>query len=174
MRTKKGPSEVIAVVGHPDLTGSTLALLEEDLGSRLSGLARAGGAGVVRAGQGLPVVFGRAAHAAGLALVTVLPAKHGVPGLLREPDRKAAGELLLLSDQVRLLEYEPDSRGSCLRADEDLLRGCARLLAVWDGSPSNGRDATAYLVAFARGLGLDVEVLWPAGAGRASAAGESS
>lgn len=40
------------------------------------------------------------------------------------------------------------------------------MLAVWDGSPSDGRDATAHLVAFARATGVPVEILWPAGATR--------
>ncbi|WP_405810246.1 hypothetical protein OG729_36270 [Streptomyces sp. NBC_00210] len=157
---------MIAVVGHRDLTAPTLALLETELGSRLAGFARAGKAGLVRAGQGLPVAFGRAARAAGLALVTVLPTAAGVPAPLRERDRRAAGELLLLSEQVRLLEYDPASGSSCVAADESLLRTCARVLAVWDGSPSNSRDATAHLVAFAHGRGIEVDVLWPAGACR--------
>ncbi|MBQ1089272.1 MULTISPECIES: hypothetical protein [Streptomyces] len=156
---------MIAVVGHPDLSASTLALLEEELCSRLADFAKAGRAGLVRAGKGLPVAFGRAARRAGLALVTVLPSYHGVPAPLAEADRKAAGELLLLSEQVRLVEYEPGDRDACVNADESLLRACGRLLAVWDGSPSNGRDATAHLVAYARSHGIDVEVLWPSGAG---------
>ncbi|MER6526568.1 hypothetical protein [Streptomyces sp. NPDC001508] len=157
---------MIAVVGHPDLTAPTLTMIEEALGRRLAGFARAGRAGLVRAGQGLPVVFGRAARKAGLALVTVLPARNGVPAVLEEHDRKAAGELLLLSDQVRLLEYDPVDRGACVGADESLLRTCRRLVAIWDGSPSNGRDATAHLVAYARSSGIDVEVFWPDGAAR--------
>ncbi len=51
-----------------------------------------------------------------------------------------------------------------MSADESLLRHCARVLAVWDGSPSNGRDVTAHLVAYARSHGADVEVIWPRGA----------
>ena len=155
---------MIAVVGHPDLTAPTLALLEEELRSRLADFARAGRAGLVRAGQGIPLAFGRAARTAGLTLVTVLPSHNGVPAHLAEPDRRATGELLLLSQQVRLLEYDPGSRGSCVTADESLLRSCARVLAIWDGSPSTSRDATAHLVAFARSHGVDVEVLWPHGA----------
>ncbi|MFF8925911.1 hypothetical protein ACF1AO_01480 [Streptomyces longwoodensis] len=157
---------MIAVVGHPDLTAPTLEILEEELRRRLAEFARAGKSGLVRAGQGLPVTFGRAARAAGLALVTVLPSMNGVPEVLESRDRTAAGELLLLSEQVRLLEYDPSDRGACVGADESLLRSCARLLAVWDGSPSNGQDATAHLVAFARSSGIDVEVLWPDGADR--------
>ncbi|OLZ63148.1 hypothetical protein AV521_39825 [Streptomyces sp. IMTB 2501] len=163
---------MIVVVGHPDLTASTLALLEEELRSRLAGFARAGRAGLVRAGKGLPVAFGRAARKAGLAMVTVLPSRNGVPAYIAEPDRKAAGELLLLSQQVRLVEYDPADRTSCISADEGLLRSCARVLAVWDGSPSSGKDATAHLVAYARSHGVDVEVLWPQGAEHGAVQGE--
>lgn len=144
-------------------------MLEEELCRRLAEFARAGKTGLVRAGQGLPVAFGRAARAAGLALVTVLPSRNGVPEVLEPCDRKAAGELLLLSEQVRLLEYDPSDRDACVEADESLLRSCARLLAVWDGSPSDGRDPTSRLVAFARNGGMDVEVVWPEGAGRMAA-----
>ncbi|MDR3083027.1 MAG: hypothetical protein LBV60_19250 [Streptomyces sp.] len=165
---------MIAVVGHPDLTAPTLAMLEEELGRRLVGFARAGRAGLVRAGRGLPVVVGRAARAAGLPLVTVLPSRSGVPAVLETDDLKAAGELLVLSEQVRLLEYDPADRGACVGADESVLRACDRLLAVWDGSPSNGRDATAHLVAYARSSGVDVDVFWPAGARRMSLEEEQS
>ncbi|WP_181806558.1 hypothetical protein [Streptomyces shenzhenensis] len=157
---------MIAVVGHEDLAPWTLALLEEELRARLARCAEAGWTGMVRVGQGLPVAFGRAAKQAGLALVTVVPTLNRVPALLRERDWRAAGELLLLSEQVRLLEYDPADRDACVGADERLLRACARVLAIWDGTASNGRDRTAHLVAYARSHGIDVEVLWPAGAER--------
>jgi hypothetical protein len=91
--------------------------------------------------------------------VTVLPSKDDVPAQLRESDRMAAGELPLLSEQVHLLDYAPTRRDSCIRAEEHLLGTCTQVLAVWDGSPTNGRDSTAHLVAFARSHGLDVDVL---------------
>lgn len=158
----------------PTLAPCTLALLEEEMRARLARCAGAGGTGLVRVGQGLPVAFGRAARQAGLALVTMLPTLNRVPALLRERDRPAAGELLLLSRQVRLLEYDPADRDACVRADERLLRACARVVAVWDGSSSNGRDATAHLVAYARSHGMDVEVLWPEGAEHVPEPGEES
>ncbi|WP_086826648.1 hypothetical protein [Streptomyces sp. NRRL B-24572] len=159
---------MIAVVGHGDLTAEALTLLESELRSRLAAFAKAGRVGLVRVGQGLPVAVGRAARAAGMALVTVLPSKAGLPALLRAPDHKAAGELLMLSQQVRLVDFDPADHDSCVRADESLLRACARVLAVWDGSPPNARDVTAHLVAFARARGIEVDVLWPAGAVRTS------
>ncbi|WP_405927350.1 hypothetical protein [Streptomyces sp. NBC_00035] len=157
---------MIAVVGHADLAPWTLALLEEELRARLARCAEAGRTGLVRVGQGLPVVFGRAAKHAGLAMVAVVPTLNRVPALLRGPDRLAAGELLLLSEQVRLVDYDPADRDACVRADERLLRACARVVAIWDGTAFNGHDTTAHLVAYARSHGIDVEVLWPDGAER--------
>lgn len=160
---------MIAVIGHGDLTAPTLALLETRLRSRFGDFATAGREALVRIGQGLPLAVGRAARTAGLALVTVLPSKQGLPALLREADGKAAGELLMLSQHVRLLGYDPASRDSCVTADESLLQTCARVLAIWDGSPSTDHDTTAHLVGFARARGIPVDVLWPKGAKRLSA-----
>ncbi|MFF6998878.1 hypothetical protein ACFY93_28535 [Streptomyces sp. NPDC008313] len=165
---------MIAVVGHRDLTEWTLGRIEEELRTRLARFAEAGSTGLVRVGQGLPVAAGRAARKAGLALMTVLPDGGRLPALSRPGGARAAGELLLLSQRVRWEEYDPADRDACVRLDERLLRGCARVLAVWDGSPSDGRDATAHLVAFARSLGIEVEVLWPDGAERTAGATPSA
>jgi hypothetical protein len=172
MDEERGLPRLIGVVGHADLAPWTLALLEEELRARLARCAEAGRTGLVRVGQGLPVAFGRAAQQAGLALVAVVPTLNRVPALLRERDRLAAGELLLLSEQVRLVEYDPADRDACVRADERLLRACARVVAIWDGTASNGHDTTAHLVAYARSHGIDVEVLWPVGAERVPGLGE--
>jgi hypothetical protein len=174
MEREKGRSRVISVVGHADLAPWTLKLLEEELRARLARCAEAGRTGLVWVGQGLPVAFGRAAQQAGLAMVAVVPTLDRVPALLRERDRRAAGELLLLSQQVRLVEYDPADGDACVRVDEQLLRACARVLAIWDGTESNGHDTTAHLVSYARSCGIAVEVLWPDGAERVPGLGEPS
>ncbi|MGW1785945.1 hypothetical protein ACWCQQ_43735 [Streptomyces sp. NPDC002143] len=114
------------------------------------------------------MVFGRAARSAELALVTVLPSRNGVPEVLEAHDRRAAGELLLLSQQVRLLGYDPDDPDACMGADERLLGSCARLPAIWDGSPSDGPRRHSPPGRFPPHQGVHVEVLWPVGAARMS------
>ncbi|MFF3935048.1 hypothetical protein [Streptomyces phaeofaciens] len=156
---------MIAVVGHADVTSETLRLVEAGLAAVLE-REPDGEPGVVRAGSGAPVAFGRAAHRAGRDLVVVIPTSGMVPALLPERDRAPIGELLLLARWVRLLAYDPGDRDACVGADEEIVAGCRRLVAVWDGSPSDGRDATAHLVAYARSRGVPVEVLWPRGATR--------
>lgn len=62
---------VIAVVGHRDLGNRTLELVESELRARLDRLTE-GAAALVRAGAGLPLVFGRAARKAGRKLTVLL------------------------------------------------------------------------------------------------------
>ncbi|WP_326700417.1 hypothetical protein OG909_25880 [Streptomyces sp. NBC_01754] len=159
---------MIAVVGHRDLGSRTLELVEAELGVRLGRLAE-GAAALVRAGAGLPVAVGRAARETGRKLTVLLPAQGVVPAALPEPDRRATGELLVLAEQVRLLAFDPADRDACVSADERLVEESRTLFAVWDGSYSDGRDATAHLVAFARSRGIRVEVVWPEGAVRGRA-----
>ncbi|WP_327267546.1 hypothetical protein OG233_02350 [Streptomyces sp. NBC_01218] len=159
---------MIAVVGHKDLSGSTLHLVESELRARLERLTESTTA-CVRAGAGLPLAFGRAARDTGRKLTVLLPAQGSVPAVLPEPDRRAAAELLVLAAQVRLLAFDPGNRDACVGADENLVSESRTVLAVWDGSLSNGSDATAHLVAFARTRGIPVEVVWPDGASRGSA-----
>jgi hypothetical protein len=157
---------MIGIVGHPDLTAVTLKRLERELRARLEGIVPPGTAALARVGAGLPVAFARAVRKAGLALVAVLPAQGALPAPLAEPDAVAAGEMLVLAEHVRLVDFDPRNRDACVTADETLIQSCRRILAVWDGSWSTGRDATAHLVAYARSLGVPVDVVWPTGASR--------
>jgi len=157
--------EMIAAVGYADLAPGTLTLVEAELRARLEWTV-AGVPGLVRAGAGVPLAFGRALRAAGRQLVVVTPTQGMVPALLPGRDRVATGELLALAWQVRLLAYDPADRDACVAADERMIAGARQLLAVWDGSPSDGRDATAHLVAYARAHGVPVEIVWPRGAVR--------
>ena len=156
----------IAVVGHADLAPDTLPLVEFALRTRLARWLAPVRA-MVRTGAGTPLAFGRAARAAGWPLALVIPTRTGMPAMPPPGDRRATGELLTLADRVRLLAYDPMDRDSCIGADERLVASSRLLLAVWDGSPSNGRDATAHLVTYARARGVPVEIVWPAGATRA-------
>ncbi|WLQ38041.1 hypothetical protein P8A18_06260 [Streptomyces castrisilvae] len=156
---------MIAVVGHRDLSNRTLELVEAELRARLERLAE-GAAAFVRAGAGLPLVVGRAAREAGRKLAVLLPAQGVVPGPVPERDRRATGELLVLAGQVRLLAFDPADRDACVGADERLVEESRTVFAVWDGSHSDGRDATAHLVAFARARGIRVEIVWPEGSAR--------
>ncbi|WP_328841996.1 hypothetical protein [Streptomyces europaeiscabiei] len=152
---------MIVVVGHADLTAPALELVQAELRDHLERPTEGAVAGLVRVGAGLPVVFGRAVRAAGRRLVVLLPTQRAVPAVLPEPDRSGAAELLMLAEEVRLLGFDPADRNACVSADERIVAASRKVLAVWDGSPSDGTDATAHLVAYARSRGIPVEVVWP-------------
>ncbi|MGW3115707.1 hypothetical protein ACWDBW_00915 [Streptomyces sp. NPDC001107] len=155
---------MIAAVGYAELTPDMLTVVEADLRAVLERLPE-GVPGLVRAGAGVPVAFARAVRASGRELIVVAPTQGMVPALLPRRDRMAVGELLALAQQVRLLEFDPGDRDACIGADERMILGCRQVLAVWDGSPSNGRDATAHLVAYARARGIPLTAVPPPDAG---------
>ncbi|KUN20325.1 hypothetical protein AQJ11_29445 [Streptomyces corchorusii] len=156
---------MITAVGHADLTPATWELVRAELRERLRGLPPDATA-LVRAGAGLPLAFGRVVHEVGRRLVVLLPERGDAFADAPFHDRRAHRELLALAGRIRMLPFDPLDRDACVSADERLVSGCTRLLAVWDGSPSSGQDATAHMVAYARARGIAVEVVWPAGAAR--------
>ncbi|MFE3072418.1 hypothetical protein [Streptomyces sp. NPDC059247] len=156
---------MITAVGHENLPPDTLALVERELRVRVERYAGPA-PGLVRAGAGLPAAFGRAVRASGRRLVVVLPACGLVPAAVPPGRPDPLREVTELADEVRPLAYDPADRDARVRADETLVAHSERLLAVWDGSPTDGRDATAHLVAYARAHGVRVEVVWPVGAVR--------
>ncbi|OLZ63135.1 hypothetical protein AV521_39730 [Streptomyces sp. IMTB 2501] len=160
-----------AAAGHTDPTPDRLNLVQAELRAALERLPERRTA-LARAGAGVPVAFGRAVRAAGRELVLVTLTQGLVPALLPARDRVAPGELVSLAWQVRLLAYDLAVRDACVGADERIIAQCRQLLAVWAGSPSNGRDATAHLVAYARAHGVPVEVVWPQRAARGAIPGQ--
>ncbi|MFI9630462.1 hypothetical protein [Streptomyces sp. NPDC052042] len=160
-------------MGHADLTPDTWKLIRGELRERLEGLPQ-DTTGLVRAGAGVPPVFGRLMRETGRRLVVLLPERSEVLADAPPRDREAHRELLALAEGIRMLPFDPLDRDARVSADEQLVGGCARLLAVWDGSPSSGRDATAHLVAYARARGIPVEVVWPPGAAREQVGAVSS
>lgn len=157
---------VVGVVGHSDLTPGTLELAETTFRESLEPIVEQGITGVVRAGSGIPVVFARVLRQLGGRLMVMLPKGSARSAPLPDSQHPAVDELLLRADEVWDLPFDPADRDASVTADEQLVRSCDRLFAVWDGSPSGRRDATAHLVAYARSLGIAVEVMWPAGAER--------
>jgi hypothetical protein len=158
---------VIGVVGHGDLTAETLERLEPQLRLLLERFGSSEKGVLIRAGAGLPLAVARAARSAGLPVVVVLPSRGAVPLPLGKDDAVAAGEMLVLAEHARLMDFDPQNRDECVTADEGLVRNCRRIVAVWDGSRTTSRDATAHLVAYARGRGVPVEIVWPPDSARA-------
>ncbi|MFJ2822014.1 vitamin K epoxide reductase family protein [Streptomyces toxytricini] len=155
-----------AAAGRADLTAETPDLAESAVRARLERRPAAEAAAVVRAGAGLPVARGRAVRAAGRRRVVLFAADGAAPARLPPGDRRDACTLLVPADRAGLVDFDPGDRAAGIGADERMVRTSSRLPAVRDGSPSDGRDATAHLVAPACAHGAPVDVVRPEGATR--------
>lgn len=144
---------MFGVVGHGDLTAESWGLVEDELPAVLRRLEPHGLMGVVRAAAGLP-------------LVVVVPTAGALPAALPGQDRVATGQLLMLAEHTRLVEFDPRDPDACAAVDERIIDSCRGLVAVWDGSGSNDRPDVAHLVTHARRRKVPVQVLWLAGARR--------
>ena len=76
------------------------------------------------------------------------------------------GHANLRSTLVRYMPYKTAGREAYEEANEAVLGGIDRLVAVWDGQPSGGKGGTGDAVEAARGRGVPVDVVWPDGARR--------
>ena len=75
-------------------------------------------------------------------------------------------ELLGKAGTVTTVPFAESNRDACLAASERLLATVDRVVAVWDGQPSDGRGGTGDVVATARERGLPITVIWPDGSDR--------
>ena len=158
----------IGVTGHINLTENTARLIADALAEHLAGIAPTGLVGLSCLAPGADALFARAILERGGALEVVLPS----PAYRRTrvgPDYAAEFDRLLArAAEVRVMPYEVADREAYEAANNALLDACDRLVAVWDGLPSEDRGGTAAVVADAGARGLAVTVLWPRGAERAA------
>lgn len=60
-----------------------------------------------------------------------------------------------------------ESTSQAHQAGSEIVVGLAdQLIAVWDGQPARGYGGTADVVAYARRVGVPVQIVWPEGASR--------
>ena len=115
--------------------------------------------------DGADALFARAILDHGGALHVIVPARKYRDGL--PADHHATYDALMAeaAEIIRLDHVESDSDAH-MDASLRMLADADELLAVWDGQPARGYGGTADVVDAARGRGIPVTVVWPAGATR--------
>src|SRR5699024_10863580 len=99
-------------------------------------------------------------------LEVVLPSVDYREAEVRSYNLEQVDDLLMRSTLVRYLPNRTAGREADAAANEAMLGGIDRLVAVWDGRPSGGKGGTGDAVEAARGRGVPVDVVWPDGARR--------
>ncbi|MEV0375167.1 hypothetical protein AB0I10_36260 [Streptomyces sp. NPDC050636] len=158
----------IAVTGHMGLAEGTEALVRDALRDLLGELA-AGAQGLVGVSciaPGADSLFAEAVLAWGGELSVVLPFRDYRRFLDDEEHRARFDRLMKAASHITVMPYPEASLTAFEAANTELLQRAERLIAVWDGAPSEKGGGTAAVVAEAREAGIPVQVVWPSGARR--------
>jgi hypothetical protein len=156
----------IAVTGHLNLTPETTSLVRKAIRETLSAHDPTTLVGISCIAAGADQIFASVVVEMGGRLEVILPSADYRESKVRPANLATFDELLSRASQVQHMPYPSASKEAYEAANKALLTSADRLLAVWDGRPSDGAG-TADVVEHARSLGLPVDVIWPAGAQRA-------
>jgi len=155
----------IGCSGHRSLAAHTTELVGQALDEYLAAYSDAGFVGISALADGADQLFARAVLSQGGGLHVIVPSnqyRDGLPASTHD----AYDALLSQAESVETLPFQESTEEAHMAAGQAMLSECDRLVAVWDGLPARGYGGTADVVALARGLGLPVDVIWPAGASR--------
>src|SRR5439155_17613465 len=119
---------------------------------------------------GADQLFARAVIAVGGTFEVILPSPDYGDRFVHPRNRPAFDRLLSRAADVTYVAGDGADEEAFVAANDELLRRCDRLIAVWDGAPSAAPSATAQVVARAVALALPVKVVWPPGTERIPAA----
>lgn len=155
----------IGVTGHSNLTADSVPLVADAIRDALAENSEPI-TGVTCLARGADQVFARVVLDMGGTLEVVLPAAD-YQGRKVEPDNREDFEHLIeKATTVRVMPFETANRDAYAAAGEAILADVEALVAVWDGSPPDGRGGTGDTVSTARQRGLPVTIIWPEGVNR--------
>ena len=158
----------IAITGHMDLSATTVPLVSDALRGRLTELAAGSEpvVGISCLAAGADTVFAETVLEVGGLLEVVLPSADYRSTQVRSEDAPAFDALVTSASEVHTMQFPHAGREAYAAANQYMLSRADQLIAVWDGRPSPDQGGTAGAVEEARRLGLQVTVVWPAGAAR--------
>ncbi|MFC4336221.1 hypothetical protein [Salininema proteolyticum] len=154
----------VAVTGHRDLDGATVAKVRRAIERTLTTLGPVNGISCLA--DGADQIFAEEVLKAGGRIGTVIPARDYRDAF---PAPNTFDHLLERSDWVQRLDYEAGSPEAYMDASLAMLAKADHVVAVWDGEKARGHGGTQDVVRAARDMGLSVTVVWPEGARRTPA-----
>jgi hypothetical protein len=99
-------------------------------------------------------------------LYVVIPAARYRDGFEDEDAKRGYDELMDRATYAEPLDHVESTEEAQMAGGRAVVDHSDLLVAVWDGKPARGHRGTADVVAYARGRGVPVEVVWPEGASR--------
>jgi len=156
----------IGITGHSNLTADSVPLVHQALAEVLAPYKDGDLIGLSCLARGADQIFAEVVLEAGGKLEVVLPSVDYREAKVKPHNLDQFDDLLMRSALVRYMPHKSAGRDAYEDANEAILGGIDRLVAVWDGQPSGGKGGTGDAVEAARGRGVPVDVVWPDGACR--------
>jgi len=157
----------IGITGHMNITAATVPLVYSEIVRLLTDAPdQAELVGVSCIARGADSVFAQAVLNVGGRLEVVLPSRNYRERKVKPDHANQFDELLRRAETVHVMDFDDAGRPAYEAANEVIL-GCDRLIAVWDGEPAVDGSGTGSVVAIAQRRGLPVVIVWPVGAERA-------
>lgn len=150
----------IGVTGHQDLPHRAIDYLTEGIREVLDGYDHVDAYSCLAAGA--DQLFAVEALAAGGQLHVVVPCADYTTTLDGD-DLTRYNDLLASASGITRLPFSRPGEDAYEAAGQWIATETVLLIAIWDRLPARGRGGTADTVAYARNLGREVRVIWPAG-----------
>ncbi|GIH08687.1 hypothetical protein Rhe02_67540 [Rhizocola hellebori] len=157
----------IGITGHTRLSKDSQLLIMEALREEIRREPGPAVHGVTCLAAGADQLFAEAVLEAGGTFEVVLPARDYRDAVIAEDNRSDFDRLLAKASSVSYMPFTESQPIAYQAANEELVRRCQRLIAVWDGQPAGGQGGTAEVVSAAQAAGIEVRRIWPDGASRA-------
>ncbi|BDU04683.1 hypothetical protein GV791_12000 [Nocardia cyriacigeorgica] len=151
----------IGITGHSNLSEATQMFVADELRVVLRPYAGTGLVGITCLARGADQIFAQIVLELGGAIEVVIPAADYVSGIRQPADRKRVDDFIANARAVHELPFLMSGPESYLAASKELINRSDLLVAVWDGSPPDGRGGTADAVTYAKRIGRNVAVVWP-------------
>lgn len=156
----------IGITGHSSLSAPTLPLVADALHEALRPYAEDDLVGVTCLARGADQLFAQVVLDLGGAIDVVIPADDYATGI-RDPDSRARFDALIArARHVHHMPYPKSGPDAYLAASKELIHRSDHIIAVWDGTPPDGKGGTADAVHYAKTLHRDITVVWPPNAQR--------
>ncbi|MFB8005725.1 hypothetical protein [Nocardia sp. NPDC056000] len=156
----------IGVTGHMNITRDSVPLIRQEIDRILSAAGNPEALlGVSCLARGADSVFAQAVLDAGGRLEVVLPSRSYRDRKVTPDHAKLFDELVARAAIVHMMDFQDAGREAYEAANEVVVGTCDKLIAIWDGQPSE-KGGTGTVVELARVKGVPVEIIWPLGAAR--------
>jgi hypothetical protein len=157
----------IGVTGHRDIPEPVLECVSTGILDEFKNQAAGGRVEAFSAlAGGADQLFADLALRSGIPVTAVIPGTDYERHLGGQAVRGAFRRLLLACADRVDLPVERTREEAYAAAGRWIVDHTDRLVAVWDGEPARGPGGTGDIVAYARRVGVPVNVLWRPGAGR--------